>query len=155
MDETGFAEGQILSSDKSELHSFDKISEYLKEEIPKHTKWWDPHHDNSASHIKNFFSITEYPVPATSIPETVRSSKELASNEYLAVICIRIKPFVDLDDPSGPRDGIVFASGDGPEAYRIDAKKLLRLSFEEWLKEITVKSGIEHITGMIHFFCPR
>ena len=149
-DKTGFVKGQVLSHEKSELHSFDKICETLKKKIQDKTLWWEPDNSNmDASQVQKFFSITEYPIQKTSIPEDEK--RLLSKNEYLAVICVKIKPFVDFNEPHGPRDGIVFGSKRGPEAYRINAetRKIYRLTFEEWLKETMAKSEIERVTGML------
>ena len=152
-DGTGYAKGQILSSNKSDDHSFDKICETLKKEIPNHTLWWDCDIGYiTASKAQMFFTICQYPIVATHIPEN--ESRTLLPNEYLAVICIAIKPFVGSRDQQGPRDGTVFGSKDGAEGYRIDEnlKKIHRLTFDEWLKAMRVQSTINDVAGMFQFF---
>ena len=136
VEDNGKVDGQVLSIKPEYQHSFQYICQKLRHNIINHTAWIN----SNGTRLEvpdNYFSITEHLV--TDVPEGLK----LTEHEYLAVVCVCISKF----------DGVVFASGSGPEAYKIDPEKLeiCQMPLEKCWKNLCTEYKIDKVTSKYQY----
>ena len=136
VEDSGKVDGQVLSNNPEDQHSFQYIHQKLQLNIKDHTAWINSNGTRLEDPC-NYFSITKHLV--TDVPVGLK----LTEHEYLAVVCVCISEF----------DGVVFGSGSGPEAYKIDPEKLeiCQMPLEECWRNLCTEYKIDKVTSKYQY----